>query len=174
MRRTVNVEFNPRPRRPITTPAKICMRSLSPSTTFVCTFTESPTPKSTGFLRNCSDSILSSIAWFIKSSSAGRFSPALFWDTPASLFRQIRPSFLRPPPRLFRAPLRDLRVVAREQHFRHLHPPEIRRPCVMRIFQQILAERLVPRTLVITQNARQQPRHRVYHHHRRQRPVRQH
>ncbi len=38
----------------------------SPSTTLVCTRTVSPTAKSAASLRNCSDSILSSNAWFIQ------------------------------------------------------------------------------------------------------------
>src|SRR5260370_10153559 len=67
MRRTVNISFKPRPRRPMTTPEKLWIRSLSPSTTLVCTRTLSPTPKfAEESLRNCSDSILSSNAWFIK------------------------------------------------------------------------------------------------------------
>src|SRR5581483_3588258 len=160
MRRTVKVEFIPRPRRPMTTPEKIWMRSLSPSTTFVCTRTESPTPKSTGCLRNCSDSILSNNAWFIKS----RF----------HLLQQIRPPFLRPPPRLFRAPPGDLGMVAREQHFRHLPAPELRRPRIMRILQQFAAERFVLRTAIVAQHTGQQPRHRVDDHHRRQRAVGKH
>src|SRR6266436_8935827 len=43
------------------------MRSLSPSTTLVWTRTVSPTANSILFLRRCSDSILSSSAWFINS-----------------------------------------------------------------------------------------------------------
>src|SRR5258708_29637393 len=48
------------------------MRSLPPSTTLVWTRTVSPTANSTLFLRNCSDSILSSNAWFINFSSHER------------------------------------------------------------------------------------------------------
>src|ERR1700722_14018290 len=166
MRRTLNVSFRPCPRRPMTTPEKIWMRSLSPSTTLVCTFTESPTANSSGFFRYCSDSILSSNAWFINF-----FGGAFFRRVS---FQQIRPAFFRPLPRLLGPPLRDFRVVAREQHFRQFHPAEFSRPRVMRIFQQIFAERLVPLTLVVAQLSGQQPRHRVYHLHRRQRAVRQH
>src|SRR5579883_2127886 len=167
MRRTVNVSFNPWPRRPMTTPEKTWMRSLSPSTTLVWTFTESPTPKAMGFLRYCSDSILSSNAWFIKSLS-GAFTAALFF------LQQIRPAFCGPQPRLFGPPFRDLRMVAREQHIGDFHPAKLCRPRVMRILQQIFAERLVQRTFVITQNPGQQPRHRVNDDHRRQRAIRQH
>src|ERR1700743_2342736 len=107
MRRTVTVEFNPCPRRPMTTPEKIWIRSLSPSTTFVWTLTESPTPKSTGFLRYCSDSILSSNAWFINSAkhygvvehwSDGERIRTHYSNTPSLRFlliHQIRPAFRR-------------------------------------------------------------------------------
>src|SRR5437016_1537487 len=159
MRRTVKVSFKPRPRLPITTPVKIWMRSLSPSTTLVCTRTVSPTPKSTGFLRNCSDSILSSIAWFIikvcwgagvveRCRRARPFSTnPLLHDSITPLFHQhVRPLLFGPVPGLFRAPSGDFRVVAGEQHFRHLHPAELRRPPVLRIFQRSVAERFVART----------------------------
>src|ERR1700761_2643163 len=142
MRRTVNVSFNPCPRRPMTTPEKTWMRSLSPSTTLVWTFTESPTPNATGFLRYCSDSILSSNAWFINSSFGAVMAAQFF-------LHQIRPAFRRAQLRLFGAPFGDLGVIAREQHIRHFHPAKLRRPRVMRIFQQVVAERFIQRTLVV-------------------------
>src|SRR5208283_3167645 len=128
MRRTVKVEFNPCPRRPMTTPEKIWMRSLSPSVTLVWTRTESPTPKSESLLRYCSDSILSNNAWFINSLS---------WPF---LLPQVGPARLRAPGRLFAAPFLNFRVMARQEHGRHFEPPELRRPRVMRILQQPLAE----------------------------------
>src|SRR5580693_3326975 len=65
MRRTLNVSLMPVPRLPMTTPEKIWMRSLSPSTTLVCTRTVSPTLNLASSLRNCSDSIFFNNAWFI-------------------------------------------------------------------------------------------------------------
>ena len=45
MRRTVNMSWIPAPLRAMTIPANIWTRSLSPSRTFVCTRTPSPTLK---------------------------------------------------------------------------------------------------------------------------------
>src|SRR5437870_5989099 len=59
MRRTVNISFNPRPLRPITIPLKIWIRSLSPSTTRVCTWTLSPTANFVPSAFCCSFSIAS-------------------------------------------------------------------------------------------------------------------
>src|SRR5690242_16748259 len=137
MRRTVNISFKPRPRLPITTPVKIWIRSLSPSTTLVCTRTVSPTPKFAGFLRNCSDSILSSIAWFIKSLLWWRLGAA---TTDCFEVGQVRSSFERPLLRLFAPPLFDLRVISREQNIRHLHAAKLGWPRVLRIFQQSATE----------------------------------
>src|SRR6266487_6544534 len=64
MRRTVKVSLSPRPFRPITMPAKIWIRSLSPSTTRVCTRTLSPTENALASFFCCSFSIVSMI-WFI-------------------------------------------------------------------------------------------------------------
>src|SRR2546423_15513242 len=47
------------------------MRSLSPYTTFVGPRTVSPTLKLTGYVRNCSDSILSRNAWVINRNWEG-------------------------------------------------------------------------------------------------------
>src|SRR5947209_8647476 len=144
MRRTVNISLRPRPRLPITTPANTWMRSLSPSTTLVWTRTESPTPKSVGFLRNCSDSILSSNAWFIN-----------------FLSKQVRPALFCSQPGLFRPPPGDFSVVAREQHLWNFHPVKIRGPRVLRILEQPMAERLFVRTLIITEHAWQQTGYRI-------------
>src|SRR5580704_19143519 len=102
MRRTVKVSLRPPPRLPMTTPAKIWMRSLSPSTTLVCTFTESPTANFASSLRNCFDSIFFNNAWFI---------------TLNFLFQQIRSLFFRPQFCLLQPPFFDLGVVAVHQHF---------------------------------------------------------
>src|SRR5439155_3246543 len=179
MRRTVKVSFKPRPRLPITTPVKIWMRSLSPSTTLVCTRTVSPTPTSTGFLRNCFDSIRSSMAWFIKadlecwrSGAVESRSPTTAQDsaTPSIhysvLFQQIPSALFRPLLRLFQSPFFNLGVIAGEQHFRNFHPAKLGRPRVLRVLQQTATELFVVRTLIVAQRAGQQPRHRVDDHHR--------
>src|SRR3989442_5647742 len=158
MRRTVKVSFIPCPRRPITTPEKIWMRSLSPSTTLVWTRTVSPTPNSAAFLRYCSDSILSSIAWFIKSQN----------------LQQVWPAFARSEPSLLSAPAGDLRVVARKQYIRHFHAAKIRWPRVLRILQQSMTKRLFQGAFFIAQNARQEPSHCVDNDHYRQRAIREH
>src|SRR6266853_3553086 len=158
MRRTVKVWFTPCPRRPITTPEKIWMRSLSPSTTLVWTRTVSPTLNSAAFLRYCSDSILSSIAWFIKSHNS----------------QQVWPAFARSEPSLLPEPPGDLRMIARKQYIRHLHAAKICWPRVLRILQQPMAKGLFLGAFFIAQNARQEPSHRVDDDHYRQRAIRQH
>src|SRR6185503_1471665 len=146
MRRTVKVEFSPRPRRPITTPEKIWMRSLSPSTTLVWTRTESPTSNLGESFRNCSDSILSNNAWLINSQFL------------AFTFRlqQIRPALRRAQSRLLSTPLRDFGVISRKQHVGHRHAAEFRRTRIVRIFQQTVAERFIRRALLVAQNSGQQ------------------
>src|SRR4051812_37219587 len=68
MRRTVKVSFRPRPLRPITIPAKIWIRSLSPSTTRVWTRTPSPTLNLVRSVLNCSFSIASIMLLIMVSS----------------------------------------------------------------------------------------------------------
>src|SRR2546430_8118564 len=65
MRRTVKVSFIPRPLRPITMPAKIWIRSLSPSTTRVWTRTPSPILNLVASVLNCSFSIASIILFIV-------------------------------------------------------------------------------------------------------------
>src|SRR5437867_7058841 len=62
--RTVKVAPVPPPFMAITIPWKIWMRSFSPSLTFTCTFTESPTRKAGGvpFISFCSISFTKSMA----------------------------------------------------------------------------------------------------------------
>src|SRR5712691_8589704 len=142
------------------------MRSLSPSTTLVCTRTLSPTANFAGSLRNCSDSILSSNAWFINFQSGvfERRSIGVleYWATRSILHRsaapslrfsqKIRPSFLRALPGLLGPPARNFRVIAGQQHFRDFHPPELRRPRILRIFEQSVVERLFVRARFIAQH----------------------
>src|SRR2546421_5881385 len=78
MRRTVKVSFKPRPLRPITMPVKIWTRSLSPSTTRVCTRTLSPTLKLLASLFSCSFSIASMMRFI--NSAGGLLSPKLAWQ----------------------------------------------------------------------------------------------
>src|ERR1017187_3611824 len=161
------------------------MRSFSPSTTLVCTRTVSPTPKSTAILRYCSDSILSSNAWFIKRSIGvvECWSDGILGLLPITLslhhsltplFQQIRPALYRSQPGLLGPPPGDLRMVAREQHFRHLHAAKVCGPRVLRILEQPLAERIYLGAFRVAQHTRQQPSHRVNYHHHRQRPICQH
>src|SRR6185369_5418921 len=144
MRRTVKVSLRPRPRRPMTTPEKIWIRSLSPSTTLVWTRTESPTLNLAGSLRNCSDSILSSNAWFISSFSFSMLRRiARARARLAGFVQQIRATLGGASFGLVRSPLFDLRVMTGQQHFGHCHPAVYGRPRVMRILQQPVAEGLV-------------------------------
>src|SRR5215472_7089619 len=160
MRRTVNVSFNPCPRRPITTPEKTWMRSLSPSTTFVCTRTVSPTANCAASFRNCSDSILSNIAWFIKFVSICVHLLAIYRSSwfdrmfalVAVLAHQIRPPFARAQPGLLGPPAGDLRMITRQQYFGYFHPAKFRRPGILRILQQTMTEGFFLRALLIAQH----------------------
>src|ERR1017187_10461700 len=123
MRRMETFSFKPLARRAITTPVKTCMRSLSPSTTLVCTRTVSPTPKSTAIFLYGLYLFLSSIVWFIKHSfgvvecwSGGvlgllPITPSLHHSL-TLLFQKIRPAFYRSQPGLLGPPPGDLRMVA--------------------------------------------------------------
>src|SRR5206468_7546444 len=106
------------------------MRSLSPSTTLVCTRTVSPTAKFAESLRNCSDSILSSSYWFIKKLDewmvvlldySAEAHPSIHSSTNPLIHssQQVGPSFFGSPFGLVGAPRCNFGVVAREQHFRH-------------------------------------------------------
>src|SRR5689334_16406235 len=120
------------------------MRSLSPSTTFVCTRTESPTLKTAGSLRYCSDSILSNNAWLIKSFCSKRQSTGVHF-----LFsQQVGPPLTGPNAGLLGPPLLDFRVMAREQNLWNLHPAKLRRSRIVRILKQTVTERFITGALI--------------------------
>src|SRR5207302_6302707 len=85
--------------------------------------------------------------------------PAL--GEPASLmpgsFEQVGPD---PPGLLQRGlstPTRDRRVVARDQHVRDGHPPELPGPRVVRVIEQAAFERLVRERLLASHHAGHEP-----------------
>src|SRR5439155_15390067 len=114
--RTVNDARVPPRCRPITTPSKICMRSLSPSRTFTCTRTVSP------------DLIAGrSVSWDFSTTSIVPMSRS--FQLPQNLallvverrtLQQVRPPLERAAQRFALPPPADGRVVARQQHVRHL------------------------------------------------------
>ena len=65
-------------------------------------------------------------------------------------------------------PCLDFRVVAGQQHIRHFHAVEFARARVLRIFQQPVGERFLLRRFGRPQHPRNEPRHAVCQHHRRQ------
>src|SRR5437763_689446 len=156
----------------MTTPSKIWMRSLSPSLILVCTLTVSPTrnsgtcPRTSGFTFRCSTSSIAFERIFDPSCSQ---LPKVVYRSPKNPFpsslllsvaQQIRPPLPCPLQGLFLAPLRDLRVIAREQDFRHFQAAKIRRAGVLRPFEQALAgEALMMWGKLVPQHTRQQTRH---------------
>src|SRR5205807_1196313 len=77
--------------------------------------------------------------------SAGRVGGAFqeVWPVPARLVQR------RPPP-----PLRDPRMVSRQQDLGHLHAAELTGPRVMRVIQQALLERLLTERFLVADDAR--------------------
>ena len=91
------------------------------------------------------------------------------WTVPAAERAGARAALLQPP-------FADPRVVARQEHLRHLVPAPVERARVVRVLRrplERLAERLLDRALLVPERARQLPDHRVGHHHRRQLAARQ-
>mgnify|MGYP003347520299 CR=1 FL=1 len=64
--------------------------------------------------------------------------------------QQIRSPASRSQQRLLLTPARNRLMVAGEQNVRHPHAPEDRRPRILRILEQPVAERFVRRALVVT------------------------
>src|SRR5437762_13134843 len=99
--------------RPITTPSKICVRSLSPSRTFTCTRTVSP-----AFIAG------RSVNWGFSTSSIALMSQLLqngfLFVVQARSGQQVGAPIERPRQRLALAPPPNLAVVARQQHLGHL------------------------------------------------------
>src|SRR4030088_2310835 len=123
IRRTVKLCFVPLPRPPITMPSKIWIRSRVPSTTFACTFTESPGIKVGRFLRWASASSRSiTLDTAYKDTTRlrlGRMLDQIGTTLPGSL------AGLRPPPSF------NLGVMAGKQHLGNLVALEYRRPRVV-------------------------------------------
>src|SRR5438445_10209357 len=84
------------------------------------------------------------------------------------MVEQIWTATARPLSGLRAAPALDLRMMAGQQHLRNLVTLEDRRPRVMRVLQQLHSKRLVFRRLLRTQDAGDEPAHRVDQHHRRE------
>src|SRR5271170_5068417 len=110
MRRTVKLSFSPRPLWPMTTPAKTCVRSLSPSLTRVWTLTESPTRNGTCFLI-CSPSIFSIsfirvLGWVFERLLRGPGYASFL-----SVFQKVGPQLLGHAPALLAVPFLDVAVI---------------------------------------------------------------
>src|SRR5229473_689957 len=128
--------------RPMTTPSKIWMRSLSPSRTLTCTRTVSPDLMA-GRSVSCVFST-SSIAPISKLLQNRLF---LFVQTRCG--QQIRPPFERSRHRFAFPPAPDLGVVARQQHVGHAQHLIFGRPRVLRKIEQPAAERIVLDRLLV-------------------------
>src|SRR5579872_6320284 len=169
--RTVMLSPIPVLLRAMTVPSNACRRSLSPSLIFTCTRMVSP-GRNTGrsarlffcvyFVNNAFCMTISLISYLTLAPGPG--SPAVDQVRPQPL--GFRPRRLPPEPP-------DLFVIAVQQHFRRLPAAKLRRPRPVRTIQQPRAvpatlERLERRRAFIAQHPRQQPRHRIDDHRRRQ------
>src|ERR1700736_6210986 len=161
--------------RAMHTPSKAWTRSRSPSTTLTLTRTVSPGRKS-GTARRASSLLTSS--W---SSVCIRFMalpPTLRLPRPAVpgevAVPQIRAPHLRRRFRLRLAPLADLLVMTRQQHFGHRAPLPQLRPGVVGIFEQSPREALLVQRRRIADHAGQQPHAGVDQRDRRRLAARQH
>src|SRR5438874_13071684 len=147
MRRTVNVCLAPEPRQPITTPSKTWIRSRFPSTTLACTLTVSPGVRAGTFSRSVSFSRRS-----ITLDTAESL-PRMVCSSASSSARQATAGAhlcLGAPP------AGDLGVVAGEKHVGDPMALELGRPGVVRILDQVRAERLLSRRIGAAQNPRDQ------------------
>ena len=154
-------------------PSKTCVRRRVPSTTWKCTRTRSPAWKD-GTRRSCARSMLSMTPDIgTKNATAGS---RRAWTEHGSE-GDPEPSPAAARAALLEPPFADPRVVARQQHLRHLVPAPVERARVVRVLGrplERLAERLLHRALLVAERARQLADHRVGHHHRRQLAARQH
>src|SRR5262245_10783455 len=118
--RTVNDARVPPRWMPITTPSKICVRSLSPSRTFTCTRTVSP-----DFIAG------RSVIWAFSTSSIALIlqllQNRLLFFVQRRARQQIRAPIERPRERLPLSPPSNLAVIARQQHVGHLQHILVRR-----------------------------------------------
>src|SRR4029450_9816712 len=174
--RTVNDARVPPRCRPITTPSKIWMRSLSPSRTFTWTRTVSP-----AFIAG------RSVNWAFSTSSIALMSQLLqdlfFFFVQVRTRQQVRPPIERPAQRLALPPTADFAVIPRQQYLRHLHHslgrrrvPErnFGRPSVLRKIPQPTVGRVRGHRLLVADDARHEPGDGVEDYQRRQFPAGQH
>src|SRR2546423_1221013 len=159
--RTVNDARVPPRCRPMTTPSKIWMRSLSPSRTLTCTRTVSP-DLIAGRSVSCAFSTSSialigtpqqvyrpALRFFLPRDEIAQHLPLFVVEIRPS--QQIRPPLERPRHRFALPPPADIRMVARQQHIRDRHvgralwprPRQGRGTGVLRKVEQPAAERIL-------------------------------
>src|SRR5436309_1226668 len=154
--RTVKVARVPPRCRPMITPSKIWMRSLSPSRTFTCTRTVSPAFIG-GRSASCDFSTTSILlAPIIYSFSSLFLAPRdelaqnlLFLFVQLGVGEEIRPPLERPAHRFALPPSPDLAMMPRQQHVGHFQgractvlAGNLGRPRVVRKIEQPAVERL--------------------------------
>src|SRR4029077_11745540 len=144
----------------MTIPSKIWIRSRVPSTTLACTFTVSPGIRVGTFLRwDSSSSKLMTLDTAYKDITQDPRLPPLAVE-------QVRAAPRRPLGRLGAAPALDVRMMTRAKHLGDQMPFELRRPCVVRVFEEMLVERFVFRRFVGPQHPADQPADRIDDYHR--------
>src|SRR5262245_7278919 len=143
MRRTVNISRMPSPRLLMTTPAKICTRSFSPSRMRWCTSTWSPMSNSaTSFLSPGSSTRAISLFFMT-------FSFVLLTGFSLILFGPAAAGFGLLPP-----PFGDFRVIAAQQNLGHRHAAKFARPRILGIlYATRLAMRFVLDALLVAEHA---------------------
>src|SRR4051794_30290230 len=184
--RTVKVSRAPLPWRRTTTPWNSWTRSRLPSTTRTWTFRVSPGPKSGTSSRSATRSTRS--VRFMARRSSGREKGAaddasgcraqelaaveavllgeLGEERPLDIgelaaAEEVGPSRQRSPQRLRGAPAGDAAVVSAREHGGDRPPAELRRARVLRVLEQPVRERLLPRGRLVAERARQQARDRL-------------
>src|SRR5271165_1945743 len=170
--RTVKVSRAPWPWRLMTTPSKTWTRLRAPSMTWKWTLTRSPGEKF-GTRRSCARSMVA-MTLLMRKGPHDDSAPSTKWgtrtvrtamvaDVPSRPRRRPRsaggpavPERRRALAALLAPPALDLRVMAREQHLRHLPAPELGRARVVRVLRVALqsrAEGLLGRRALIAQGA---------------------
>src|SRR2546426_3454155 len=142
----------------MTMPSKIWIRSRVPSTTLACTLTVSPGIRVGTFLR-----------WDSASSRLMTLDTAYKDITPDPrlplVVEQVRATTAGPFGRLGAAPALDLRVVTRAKHLGDGKPFELRRPCVVRVLEEVPVEGFVFGRFFGAQHPGDQPADSIDHHH---------
>src|ERR1700677_3633426 len=132
-------------------PEKIWIRSLSPSRTFVCTRTPSPTLNGG----------MSFFTWLAVTSLMIGFMAMASLVFDLKLFKNVRPDG----PGLFQgtggSPSFYLGMVAGKEDFRHGHAPKFGGTRVLRKVEQLAGERFVRQRLFLAEDARDEPAERV-------------